>query len=93
MVIYDYANNRVEVELPDKEIVGISVIILSGDETGHVEFADGTRLDFDASDERLAHFFDGGYYVKKEDVKRWLEWSVNNEVVCASYERMAEFFG
>ena len=91
MVIYDYSNNMVEIELPDKEIAGIGVIVLSGDETGYVEFADGSRFSFDASDERFTHFFDGSYHVKKEDVKRWLDWSMDGEFVCASYERMTEF--
>ena len=50
--IYDYANNAVNIEIPDKPIKRIDVIVLSGDETGTIWFEDGTRIGFDASDNR-----------------------------------------
>lgn len=50
--IYDYANNAVNIEIPDKPIKRIYVRILTGDETGTIRFEDGTRFDFDASDDR-----------------------------------------
>ena len=50
--IYDYANNAVNIEIPDKPIKRIHVRILTGDETGTIRFEDGTRFDFDAPDDR-----------------------------------------
>lgn len=50
--IYDYANNAVNIEIPDKPIKRIHVRILTGDKTGTIWFEDGTRFDFDASDDR-----------------------------------------
>ena len=50
--IYDYANNAVNIEIPDKPIKRIHVRILTGDETGMILFEDGTQLGFDASDDR-----------------------------------------
>ena len=46
--IYDYDNEKVEVEVPDKPIDHITVTILSGDETGVIYFKDGTTQSFDA---------------------------------------------
>ena len=50
--IYDFDDNAVKIENPDKPIKRIDVIVLSGDETGTIRFEDGTRFDFDASDDR-----------------------------------------
>ena len=44
--IYDFDDNVVKNENPDKPIKRIDVIVLSGDETGT------TRFDFDALDDR-----------------------------------------
>ena len=50
--IYDYANNAVNTEIPDKPIKRIHVRILSDDKTGTIRFEDGTRFDFDTPDDR-----------------------------------------
>ena len=50
--IYDFDDNVVKIENPDKPIKRIDVIVLSGDETGTIRFEDGTRFDFDAPDDR-----------------------------------------
>lgn len=50
--IYDYDDNAVTIEIPDKPIKRIYVTVLTGDETGTIRFEDSTRLDFDASDDR-----------------------------------------
>ena len=47
--IYDYDDNAVKIETPDKPIKRIDVIVLSDDGTGTIRFKDGTRFDFDAS--------------------------------------------
>ena len=44
--IYDFDDNAVKIEIPDKPIKRIDAIVLSGDETGTI------RFDFDASDDR-----------------------------------------
>ena len=44
--IYDFDDNAVKIENPDKSIKRIDVIVLSGDETGTIRFED------DAPDDR-----------------------------------------
>lgn len=70
--IYDYDDNAVKIEIPDKPIKCIDITVLSGDETGTIRFEDGTRLDFDASDDRYESFYDGLYFVEGDDIRRWL---------------------
>ena len=74
MKIYDYINRPVEVDLPDKEIKAIVVKILSGDETGFVLFEDGSRLEFDASMERISDYEYGCYFVLQEYMAEWMNW-------------------
>ena len=40
--IYDFDDNAVKIENPDKPIKRIDVIVLSGDKTGTIRFEDGT---------------------------------------------------
>ena len=70
--IYDYDNKASVVEIPDKPIDYIHVIVLSGDETGIVYFKDGTTQSFDASDCRDMSFFDGEYDVLGKVVDEWI---------------------
>ena len=70
--IYDFNDNAVKIEIPDKPIKRIDVIVLSGDETGTIRFEDGTRFDFDASDDRDTDYYDGSYVVEGDDIRRWL---------------------
>lgn len=70
--IYDYANNAVKTEIPDKPIKRINEIILSSDGTGTILFEDGTQLGFDASGKRCLNFLDGSYFVEDDDIRRWL---------------------
>ena len=42
MRIYDFDNNAVKIENPDKPIKRIDAIVLSGDETGTIRFEDDT---------------------------------------------------
>lgn len=86
MIVYDYLNTPVEVNLPDRPISSIFVQILSGDETGTVAFEDGTAVHFDASNHRIYGFFDGSYVVCKSKVKEWLAFSPTPGET-ASYER------
>ena len=70
--IYDYDNEKVEVEVPDKPIDYIHVVVLSGDETGTIYFKDGTTQSFDASDCRNTSYFDGEYDVLGKVVDEWI---------------------
>lgn len=91
MRIYDYANREHFIDLPDKEIKSIFVLVLSGDETGEVEFVDGTSVDFDASNARLMDFNDGYYFVKGEDIQKWLNWKASEDSITAAYDRQRAF--
>lgn len=87
MKLYDYANNAVEVELPDKETKAIYVHVISGDETGIVNFTDGTHIYFDASDSRMIGYDDGSYTVEGDMINKWLTWKPSGKRTTAAYER------
>lgn len=90
ITIYDYANATKEITLPDKDISEITVIVISGDETGYVEFTDGTKVEFDASDCRFISYYDGIYTVEGEDIQKWINFEPSgNRTV--SYERQGIF--
>lgn len=86
MIIYDYNNNPVSVQLPDKEIKEIFVEVLSGDEVVSVEFTDGEILKFDSSNRRIMNFDDGCYRVTGHMIKKWMEFQPTPGKT-ASYER------
>lgn len=94
ITIYDYGNKPKQIELPDKKISRIEVLVLSGDETGFVEFTDGDRVRFDASDTRCTSYFDGYYIVEGEDIQKWIAYK--DEAFCysgtTSYNRQAAFY-
>ena len=90
MKIYDYDNKEVIIELPDKEIKEVFVNVLSGDETGEVEFVDGTTIDFDASKERIMDFCDGYYTVSGGDIEKWFNYVPSGKGTI-SYERQNKF--
>ena len=86
--IYDYDNKASVVEIPDKPIDYIHVIVLSGDETGIVYFKDDTTQSFDASDCRSFDYFDDEYIVNDMFIKEWA--AINpkvDEYDIKSYER------
>lgn len=89
--IYDYQNDTKEITLPDKEIAKIFVTILSGDETGFVEFVDGTKIEFDSSDARIVDYYDGMYILEGENIEKWINFEPSgNRTV--SYERRDIFY-
>ena len=89
--VYDYLDNEKKITLPDKEIAYIYVSVRSGDETGWVQFTDGERVMFDASDDRHYDFFDGEYWLMGEDIKKWLDFVSGAECGTVSYERLSVF--
>ena len=90
IAIYDYRDRVKAITLPDKEISEIFVTVLSGDETGYIRFVDGTKLRFDAADDRFESYYDGDYIVEGEDIKRWIDFKPSgNRTV--SYERLSIF--
>lgn len=90
ITVYDYADREFPVEIPDKKIESIFVRVLTGDETGFIDFVDGTSLMFDASDCRVEDFYDGSYIVEGEDIEKWLTYKPSGERTC-SYERQELF--
>lgn len=87
MIIYDYDDRPHEIQLPDKDIKLLHVTILSGDETGYIEFEDGSTLEFDASICRCQDFYDGSYTVSGDgNIGKWMDWEPKTG--CGSYERM-----
>jgi hypothetical protein len=84
--IYDYANNAVEVKLPNKAIESIFVTIVSGDEIATFNFADGTSLICDSSSSRNMDFYDGNYMVCRSKIKEWIDFKPTHGET-ASYER------
>ena len=90
ITIYDYSDKKKEVVLPDKEISKIYVSVISGDETGNVEFTDGSSIYFDASDSRFTHYYDGEYVVEGDNIEKWINFVPSGQIT-ASYERQEEF--
>lgn len=86
MTVYDYNDDPQIIKLPDKEITLVHVCVLSGDETGYVQFSDNTIMEFDASTCRMQSFFDGSYTVIGDDnLAKWLDWEPKGEML--SYKR------
>ncbi len=92
MKVYDYSGRPVEVSLPDKKITEINVVVLSGDETGNVVFADGTYISFDASQPRGADMreFEGAYSLLGDNIFHWLDFKPTK---LTAYSRLARFGG
>lgn len=88
--VYDYANNAVDINIPDKEIASISIIVISGDETGTIYFKDGECIDFDSSSTRFCAFYDGHYLVNGTHIEEWINFTPTLGRTF-SYEREAAF--
>lgn len=94
--IYDYDDKVKEVEIPDdKHIKYIVVNIVSGDETGHVTLDEDEFVDFDASNNRVRAFDDGGYIVEGDNIQKWLNWTPTHGeyLLPYSYMRQMAFSG
>lgn len=96
MTVFDYNNNAVEVKFPanktDDDIAAIFVQVLSGDETGHVIFKDGSVCKFDAGHgSRIVGYDDGRYYVTGDAVADWLSFIGWHTPGTASYIRQELF--
>lgn len=90
MRIYDYKNRAKNINLPDKEIHMISVIVLTGDEIVTVRFSDGSFEKHDSSGCRNTDYFDGSYDVTGDRIKDWMNYKPSGKRSC-SYERMNRF--
>lgn len=96
MKIYDYDDKVKEVDIPDdKHIKYIVVNIVSGDETGYVTFDEDEFVDFDAGNNRVRVFDDGGYIVEGDNIQKWLNWTPTNGeyLLPYSYMRQMAFSG
>ena len=92
LTIYDYANNPVTIEFPEKEVHAILVSVLSGDETGAIIFDGETVKTFDASDCRIKNYYDGRYYVLGDSIENWVNFTATKEEhYPISYQRRDKF--
>lgn len=67
--IYDYNNNRKEVEII-KEVVSAVLLVVSGDQILKVKYKDGMEDTFDSCESfRSINFFDECDFVELEDGK------------------------
>lgn len=92
MIIYDYDNRKREVNLPNKRITMLDVVILSGDEVVTVYFEDDTNITADSSYSRIHDFYDGGYIVRGEQIEEWLKYKPDKKVGTISYDRQEKFY-
>nr|DAO85518.1 MAG TPA: hypothetical protein [Caudoviricetes sp.] len=72
--IYDYNDKTTEVDTGDKEIKGLFVQVLSGDEVVTVEYDDGTKETFDSSDNRRVSYVEESYFVEKDSIQDWISY-------------------
>lgn len=75
--IYNHYNKLVNIDLPDKPIRSIFVLVFSDNETGRVEFEDGSTLGFSAngSDPRVPDRYDyygDCYTVSSDMIPQWM---------------------
>ena len=75
ITVYDWGNKPKFIDVPVDSVEGIASIdirIISGDETGEIILKDGTRIKFDASDDRWVDYYDGEYTLTStEDIEEW----------------------
>ena len=90
MRIYDYKNRPKDINLPDKEIHMINVIVVTGDEIVTVRFSDGSLEKHDSSDRRITDYFDGAYDVTGDKIKDWMNYKPSGKRTY-SYERIYRF--
>lgn len=93
--IYDFNNREKEVEVPVRSIDEIEMIlvdVVTGDEIITVYSVQGDIYHFDSSNDRTIDYFDCSYIVKRNDVKRWIDFNPSyGYVLSSSYERMNKF--
>ncbi len=91
MIVYDCFNRCVTVELPDKPIAFIDILVLSGNETGRVVFCDGTFIVFDSSNSRTIAIPDAFYTVSGENISKFINFKPSGKEFEDAWERMDLF--
>ena len=90
--IYDYNGKATEVDTGDKEIKGLFVQVLSGDEVVTVEYDDGTSETFDSSDSREYSYIEEFYIVEKDSIQDWISYvSTDTNTNDVPHKRAYEF--
>lgn len=91
--IYDFENEATEVDVGNKIIDHIIVIVLSGDEMVKVFYKDGTNEEFDSSECRNMDYFDGMYELRGTELFTWLtcEPDIREDYETISYQRLKDF--
>ena len=94
ITIYDWNNKATCYGLPNKEILALHVMVISGDEWVEVIFADGSKEEFIANlNNRLADCYDDSYSVMGFNcIEEWLNFKPTEGCI-ASYERAKTFKG
>lgn len=102
--VYDYDNKVLKVEVPVDsvdEIEEVSVLILSGDETGHIKTKKGDVIQFDAVKAeapgkayRLHGYYDGEYCLTNpEEIKEWVNFDYEpDKWETMAYERQSHMY-
>lgn len=88
--VYDYANHAVDIDIPNKVITSIDIVVISGDEAGMIYFADGTSMSFDSSTNRLQDYLDRRYRVVGKQIEKWINF-IPTPGLTVSYERASVF--
>lgn len=89
--VYDWGGHLTKIKLPDKPISRIDVAVLSGDETGHIVFKDGTIISFDSSNCRNWDHMEGFYSLYGEEIQEWINFKPGKLRSSISRERMLRF--
>lgn len=89
--IYDYNDKAIEVDTKGREIVSVSVEVISGDERIEIMYKSGAFNMIDSSSNRFINYYDGGYELSGDKLLEWMEYTPAKEKKGISYERLWKF--
>ena len=89
--IYDYDNKATEIDVGNKIIDHIRVLVLSGDEVVRVFFENGKNEVFDSSNYRVISLYEGQYEIHKSKLFKWVSYQPNPEDGAVAYQRFKNF--
>ena len=87
--IYDYKDDAVEIDTKGREVVSISVEVISGDERIEIIYKSGAFNTIDSSSNRFMNYYDGGYELSGDKLSEWVEYTPTKKGI--SYERLWKF--
>ena len=89
--IYDYKDKAIEVDTKGREIVSVSVEVISGDECIEIIYKSGAFETIDSSSDRFINYHDGGYELSGDELSEWMEYTPAEGKSGISYERLWKF--